>query len=132
MKLSDIKKGYAGLNAGQWVDNLPVQLFDGISLKLRRIGNPDFLTMQAKLNEESSDLSSEANDQRILKECVISTCLLDWKGVDDPFTIDTARELLADPDLGGPFWNLLLLGLNKLTENAKAALEADTKNSPTP
>lgn len=127
-KFADIKRGYAGLNAGQWVSNLGIPLFDGVSLQLRRIGNPDYMAMQDKLREESSDLSADANDQRIFRESVVHTCLMDWKGVDDPFSVDTAKELLADPDLGTPFWALIATGLNRLMEDAQAQLEADEKN----
>ena len=132
LKLSDIKKGYAAMNAGAWVGDIPIPLFDGIKLKVRRLWNPDYVALHDKLGEDKTDLSEADNDRRISDECLAETVLVGWEGVDDKFTVDTARVMLKDPDMGGVFRNAILWAASRVGDQVKADLEADTKNSPAP
>ncbi len=132
MKLADIKKGYAAMNAGAWVGDIPIPLFDGIRLRVRRLWNPDYVALHDQLSEDNTDLSEAANGRRITDECLLQTVLVGWDGVDDPFSIDAARLMLADPDMGTVFRNAVFWASSHVGDQVKADLEADAKNSPAP
>lgn len=128
MKIADFKKGYGDLNAGVWVSDIPLPLFDGISLRVTRLWTPAYSALHDKLSEESSDLSEEANARRITDACLVGSVLLDWKGLDDPFSADIASQLLADPDVGGPFRSAIIYAATHAADVVAAQLKADEKN----
>jgi hypothetical protein len=128
MKISDLKKGYAGMNAGMWVDGIPLPLYAGVRLKVRRLWNPDYAALHDKLSEVSSDLSADANEKRITDECLLGACLLDWGGLDDAFSADVARDLLADAEAGPAFRSALIYAAAHVADQVVAQLEADAKN----
>ena len=128
MKVSDIKKGYAGMNAGVWVGDIPLPLFGGIKLKVRRLWNPDYAALHDKMSEDKTDLSESANETRITTECLLQTCLLDWEGVEDAFSIDIARDLINDPEAGSVFRSAVLYAANHVADQVQAQIEADAKN----
>lgn len=132
MKLDTLKRGYAMLNAGIWVDDIPQAMFKGISLKVRRLWNPDYRELHAQLSEETSDLSPEGNAERITTACLLQTCLLDWKGIDEPFTAALAADLAADPEAGQAFRGAVLWAANSAGDKVEAQVETDAKNSETP
>lgn len=132
MKLSDIKRGYAGMNAGAWVGDIPFPLFGGIRLKVRRLWNPDYQALHDKLEEERGEVAQvdrADTDREITDECLISTCLLGWEGVDDAYTADAARDLLADPEAGPSFRSAVIYAANHVGDAVKTQMEADAKNS---
>lgn len=134
MNLATLKKGYAGMNAGVWVGPIPYALYDRIRIKSRRLWNPDYQVLHDKLSAERSALSAEAqeseqeSERRITTECLLETCVLDWEGIDDPFSVDAARAFLADADAGPTFRNALLYAAAHVADEIKAQLEADEKN----
>lgn len=128
MKVSGLKQGYAALNASDWVGEIPFPLFEGVKLKVRRLWNSEWAALAEKLGDETSDLSKDANDVRIERECLARACLDDWKGIDDAYTPELAIELLADPEAGRDFRNALLWCANQREGQVKAQLEADEKN----
>lgn len=128
MKISDLKKGYAGMNAGVWVDGIPLPLFGGVKLKVRRLWNPDYAALHDKLSDVSSDLSAQANERRITDECLIGACLLDWEGLEDAFSADVARDLLADVEAGPAFRSALIYAAAHVADQVAAQMEADAKN----
>jgi hypothetical protein len=133
MKVSDIKKGYAGLNAGVWVGDLPFPLFAGIKLKVRRLWNPDYTALHEKLTAAAAPVPGAAADEKagsdaITTECLLDACLMDWQGIDDPFAVNTARDLLADPEAGPSFRNAIFWAANHAGEQMTAQMEADAKN----
>lgn len=128
MKIADMKKGYAAMNGGVWVKDIPAPLFEGISLKVTRLFTPAYNELHDKLIEDGTDLSEEANERRISNECLAQTVLLDWKGVDDAFSIDTVRDLLGDPELGPAFRSAVLWCAQNIGDTVKKQLEGDTAN----
>jgi hypothetical protein len=128
MKISSLKSGYADMNGGAWVGDIPLPLFEGISLKVTRLWTPAYSALHDELSAENSDLSEAANTRRVTDECLVQTVLLDWKGIDDPFSADTARQVLADADVGGPFRSAIIYAATHVADAVKAQLEADEKN----
>ena len=126
MKLADLKKGYVDMNAGVWVGDIPLPLFDGIRLKVRRLWNPDYVALHDKLDIPGADPAT------VTIECLVSACLIDWDGVDDPFSVDAARTMLSDVDIGPVFRSALLYAGQHVADRVKADIEADAKNSLTP
>lgn len=128
MKLADLKNGYAALNVSDWVGNIPLPMFEGISFKVRRQWNTDWLALAERLGTEATDLSEADNQARIERECIAHACLDDWKGIDDPYAPDLAISILADPDAGRSFRNAVLWAANQREAQVKAQIEADEKN----
>lgn len=128
ISLASMKKGYAGMNAGVWVGDIPLPLFDGITLQVTRLWTPTYAALHEKLSADMTDLSAEANEKRMTDECLVQTVLLGWKGVDDPYSQETARQLIADPDMGVAFRNAIIWAATHVAEQVKAQLEADAKN----
>lgn len=128
MKLSDLGKGYAALNAGDWIGNIPFALFDGVRFKVCVLWNPDFVALYETLSAENSDLSVDANNRRMFDECLVRTCLVGWDGVDDAYSGDTAAAILADPQSGAQFKRAIIWAEIQLREKVKAQIEADEKN----
>ncbi len=127
MKLADIKKGYAAMNAGAWVSGIPQFLFDGERLKVRRLWNPDYVALHDRLSEEKTDLSEAANESRITDACLAETVLIDWE-LEDPFSAEAVAIALADPVTGGPLRSAILWAATHLGDQVKADLKADAKN----
>jgi hypothetical protein len=124
LKLGDIKQATSKIEQGAWVKDLPN--LPGVSVRVRGYGNSDYRRLLAKLRPQFSDdpVEQEKVDNRLLAE----TILLDWDGIDDtPYSPETARELLADPDLA-----VLRMGVNYaasvVVKEGQAAIEADLKN----
>lgn len=123
MKLSDLGKGYAALNAGDWVGDIPLPLFTGIRLKVRRLWNPDHVALNDKLLADGVTDEGER-----LKRCLSEAVLLDWDGVEDAFSKDAAAAVLADPDSGKAFEGAIIWAAGQLADKVKASIEADEKN----
>ncbi len=128
MKFTDMKKGYAALNAGDWVGDIPLPLFDGIRLKVTRLWTPAYSALHDKLGEDVTDLSEADNEKRITDECLVQSVLLGWDGVEDAYSVDLARKMIADPDMGSVFRSAILYAAGHLADTIKANLAADEKN----
>lgn len=123
MKFSDMRKGYAGMNAGVWVGDIGLPLFDGIQLKVRRLWNPDYIALYEKLMGEPDAVEAD-----VVTKCLLDTCLVDWSGVDDPYTPEAARTNMEDPEFGTVFRGAVLWSANKVAAQMKEQIEADAKN----
>ena len=97
MDIEDIEIDPAILEGGAWVGSIPDM--PGLLLKVRGIGNHDYLKHAAELRGERPSPSDDA----ILSACLHRTVLLDWEGIegDDggqiPFSSDMAEKYLTDP-----------------------------------
>jgi hypothetical protein len=128
LKLSDMKKGYAQMNAGVWVGDIPLPLFDGVRLKVARLWNPAYSALHDKLSEGKPDPLPDDVAKAITDECLLTTCLSGWDGVEDAFTADAGAALLADPDAGPVFRSALIYAATHVADQVKAQIEADEKN----
>lgn len=128
MNLTQLRAGYAALNAPDWVGDLPFPLFEGVSLKVRRAFTADWVDLVGKLRAEKTDLSEDENERRIERECLARVALSDWQGIDDAYTPDLAISLLADPDVGPAFRGCVWHAIGKREDAVKAATDAAEKN----
>ena len=101
-----------GLDLGLSQGRLPTLAhLTAVRLKVRGLGNADYRRLQARLYEAVPRAKKVAGridpdeQDRILTQCLVDTCLLDWDGLegDDgkhlPFSREKAAELLSDPAL---------------------------------
>jgi hypothetical protein len=109
MKLSDGRIDPSKLEDGSWVDNVPELL--GVRFKVRGTNNKDWRKLNARLIDATprkrrmgGRLDPDEQD-RIMNELLLKTCLLDWDGIEDddgkplPYSLELARKLLNDPSL---------------------------------
>ena len=107
MKLSEITVDAARIEDGEWVENIPEM--EGLSLRVRGIGNAPFRRMQSRLidalprNRRVGGRIDPADQDRITGQCLAATVLLDWKGLeaDDgsalPYCTEEAKKFLTEP-----------------------------------
>lgn len=126
MKIIDIRKGYAQMNGGVWVGDIPMPLFDGIRLKVRRLWNPDYAALHEKLMAAQKEPDPE--DPVLVNQCLVEACLLDWDGVEDAYSIETARQMMNDPDFGSVFRSAVIWAATRVADRVAAQLKADEKN----
>jgi hypothetical protein len=125
VKLGEIKNVTSKIEQGAWVKDLPN--LPGVAVRVRGYGNSDYRRKLAKLRPQmlSDDpAEQEALDARLMAE----TILVDWDGIDDtPYSPETAKTLLADPDLAA-----FRMGVNYaasvVAREGQQTLEADAKN----
>jgi hypothetical protein len=122
MKVSDLKVGYARLNAGELVGGLPFPMFENVKLRVRRIWNAEFSALHASLIEDGK------TDAEAFDECLVSKSLVGWEGIDDAYTPETGKALLADTEVGGVFRSAVIFAATQLGTQVRAAIEADEKN----
>jgi len=134
LKLSDIKRGYAAMNAGVWVDNIPLPLFEGVRLQVRRLWNPDFAALWEKLTDGKPDPLPDADQRAVMTQCLAQTVLIGWDGTEDVYSPAAALALLSDDEADGsnPVRMAVIRAANSVADRVKAQLEADEKNSATP
>jgi hypothetical protein len=125
MKFDDIVEIGKRSEEGAWVDGLAH--FNGLALKVRGAMNSDFEALFSKLwgpvpADKRED--PEIND-RIEKECIVKTILLDWKGIDDfpatPENVEKALEVRT-------FKQAVMTAARVVATRGRDQLEADTGN----
>lgn len=133
MKLSNIKRNIAAEKSGRWID-IKLPDFDGVALKVRGIGNPDYEALKSRLvdarapEDREKDLSAEEIAQ-LLGDAIV----LDWRGIlnDDntPLAFDraTAMKLLSDQDYGD-FRSAVIWAAQNVGRDRYASAEQDAKN----
>jgi hypothetical protein len=108
LELADISINVDKLENGGWVDKIPGM--GDARLKVRGIGNADYIALQEKLltavpqelRTENRPVDSELH--RIVTECLIETVLLDWEslfvnGQPVAYAKPLARKLIEHPAL---------------------------------
>jgi hypothetical protein len=137
MKMKDVAVDSARAETGDWVDD--IQDMEGLRLKVRGANNKDWRRLQMKLiakvprkRRMSGNLDPEDADN-ITNQCLLDTCLLDWEGLDGddgqplPFSRETAKKLLTDPDYRR-FRDAVSWAANKIAEEGAADHEDDAGN----
>ncbi len=124
MKLSDIRIDMDVVEAGEWVDNIPI--LPGIELFTRGYRNKDWCAFEGRLIRSSGShqasmhvpaeyrgLSHLASD-RITNSCLYETCLRDWRGFDEPYDSEKARKLIFEHEFrlfrDGVLWAAMQVG----------------------
>ena len=101
----DIKKSF-GTNSTLENEGVWIELGDGASIKVARVGNKENkailkkLIAPHKMAARNDKLADEIWD-KITVESIAATILLDWKGIEDdgkplPYTKENATRLLTD------------------------------------
>lgn len=135
MKLSEQKRIRHAVEQGGWVDNIAIDGFEGIALKVRGMGNADYNRMYSDLaaalppekkNADGTPVDAEA--ERIMIECLKRTVLVAWKGIEDEFSADAVDGIFADPDLAPAWRAAVLYAARSMTRGVREAIEADAKN----
>jgi hypothetical protein len=107
MKLSDATLDAERQEKGAWIGDIPE--LEGLSLLVRGVNNADWRRLQTKLMEavpRKKRIGRLDVDEmeRIQSTCLLSACLLDWKGLEDdegqpiPYDKEMARKLLFEPE----------------------------------
>jgi hypothetical protein len=110
--LKKIKKAYGTDQKlaveGKWFS---LSMLDGVEVKVAKSGNPNYEKMAQRLYKPYQDqirrkiTLSDSVTKRITTELLVNTLLMDWKGMpgeegmEVPFSKETAREILDDPEL---------------------------------
>jgi hypothetical protein len=135
MKLGELTVDPNRVENGAWVEDIPE--LQGLRLKVRGNNNADWRRLQAKLLDAvprkkrmGGRVDPEEQD-RIISSCLLSTCLLDWEGLEDgdgkpiPFSKQTAQKLLTEPEYrrfrDGVIWASNVVGDNIESEVEDAA-----------
>lgn len=133
MKLSNIKRNVAAEKSGRWID-VKLPEFDGVSFKVRGLGNPDYEALKARLFETRSPADREKDlSADEIAQLLSETILLGWRGIlnDDntPLVFDaaTAMKLLTDPDYGD-FRSAVIWAAQNVGRDRYASAEQDAKN----
>lgn len=102
MDIARLKTDPAREDEGVWVE-----VGDGASLKLARIGNRRYReATQRRFKPYRRALRagtlSEATSEQLMAEVLAETVLLDWRGLMDrgtpvPYSVDQAKAVLCDP-----------------------------------
>jgi hypothetical protein len=125
---------------GDWVTDIPD--WGDLRLKVRGINNADWRRLQAKLIEavprqkRLRGMIDPEEQDRINRTCLLNTCLLDWANLSDngsavPYSKETARALLFDPECE-PFQDAVTFAARVVAERMDNAAEDAVGNSPAP
>lgn len=110
MKISDIRRGTAEVEAGAWISDIPN--LPGISLFTRGVQNQDWINleqrlMQSRVRQASMNYIpshyctiSASAAAAITNSCLHQTCLRDWRGLDEPYNFELAGKLIFESE----FW----------------------------
>jgi hypothetical protein len=137
MKLSDIKIDLGRLEGGDWIDNIPGM--SELALRVRGIGNSEYRQLQAKLIDalpRQKRLAARTDVtimEGVTTECLVETCLLDWRGLTDeadaelPYSKEMARELMTNPAYRA-FRDAVTWAAGIVADQRVSDLETDEKN----
>ncbi|RAI44704.1 hypothetical protein [Rhodoplanes roseus] len=105
MKTADIKTNSARQESGAWIGDIPemgdfeVRVRGAQCASARALRNKLIRALPAKLRTDPAGIPIEELD-RIETEVILGAILLEWRNwEDEPYSPDTARRVLADPDL---------------------------------
>lgn len=136
MQISKIKQAGAKVRQGAWVSDIPVPGFDGVSLKVRGINNPDARRLREKLARGAvtpggGSVASEKLDA-INAEVIVEAILLDWNFTenDEPlaFSKEKLAEFLADPDIGPLLRDAASYAASVVADQGSDEIKAAAKN----
>src|SRR5262245_40290355 len=108
MKLTEIAVDPDRVENGAWVDDIPE--LQGLRLKVRGNNNADWRRLQARLldavprKKRMGGRVDPDEQDKIIGSCLLSTCLLDWDGLEDddgapiPYSKQMAQKLLNEPE----------------------------------
>jgi len=133
VKLSNIKRNVAAEKSGRWID-IKLPEFDGVSFKVRGLGNPDYEALKARLIEARAPEDREKDlDANEIAQLLSETILHGWRGIlnDDntPLVFDpgAAMQYLADQDYGD-FRSAVIWAAQNVGRDRYASAEQDAKN----
>lgn len=100
LKIASLKADLNRENDGDWVE---YPAWDGVSFKVSGFRKPEYQVERDKvfrrLSREHKGKPVPLDVQRAALGPVIAQHLLhDWKGLDEPYSGDRARELLSQPE----------------------------------
>lgn len=108
MELSSFKRNSAAAAEGRWVDGIPRA--PGLRLRVRGLSSPKAVACRRKKERQVEKKDRERGggfkpevEQRITREVLHETILLEWDGLKDdgqpiPYSEEMAGQLLLDPD----------------------------------
>jgi hypothetical protein len=124
MKLDDIRAMDGRAQYGAWVAST---LIPGASFKVRADGNTDFerivMDLWSKVPADRKDNEDEAKSVSV--QALAGAILLDWAGIDEPYSGEAALEALKI-DL---FRRAVVAASRVVAVHGRETLEADAKNS---
>jgi hypothetical protein len=124
------------LEDGDWVKDIPEM--EDLELLVKGVNNSRYRSLQRKLiaavprARRATGLTDDDSD-RIMTECLLQTCLLDWRNLlgDDgkqiPFSKEAARALMFDPAYKS-FHDAVLWAATMVSEQRAQDIEAAAKN----
>jgi hypothetical protein len=135
IKISSLKADLKRENEGDWVP-YPELGDPDVAFKVRAVSNAEF---QAKRDRESKKLSQQYGSKTIPQEefdraqgrLLAEEILLDWKGLDVPYSPHFAEEILTDPAHRAIREAVVACAI-RLTEIRVEFVEAAVKNSAPP
>lgn len=124
MKLEDLSKIDTLVQDGGWVGNL--RNLPGVRLKVRGEMNTDYQRRAAELYAEVPEQERARPEavERIETALLHETVLIDWNGIEEPFTPENALQALQSP----VFRRAVQIASRAVGEIGAASLEADAKN----
>jgi hypothetical protein len=130
MKLSESRRNLAAEKSGRWID-CEIEDAGRFAVKVRGLGNPDYLAKLAALREERSPDKKDAPlSADELADLILDTVLLDWRGIDDApprFDRDFVRGVLVDEEQSD-LLNAIIVAARRVGRDKFASLEQDAKN----
>jgi hypothetical protein len=109
MKMSSFKSDMTKVEGGVWIGDIPDM--GDLRLKVRPIGNPDYLRVLSQLTDTAprhtkrgGRIIDHAVKASIAARTLADTVLLDWEGLEDddgkplPYSAEIAKKMLLDPE----------------------------------
>lgn len=109
MEIGSLKRDAAGIEAGQWVGDIPNM--GNLRLRVRGFSSPSVVTarsrkeraVERKERRRDGGLKPEAA-MRVLSETLHEVVLLDWDGITEdgkpvPYSKELAKTWLTDPNM---------------------------------
>jgi hypothetical protein len=127
----DIRETNSKIEQGAWIKNLPD--LPGVEVRVRGIPNSEYSKFVAKIrgNYSQHELADESVQEQIFVQALAECVLIDWKGIDDPFSKETALDYLTDPTMA-VFRRAIDWATGQVTRTSYNGLDADLKNSSGP
>jgi hypothetical protein len=109
MDITSFKRDAAGIDAGQWVGDIPNT--GDLRLRVRGFTSPTVVAVRSR-KERAVERKDRRRDgglkpeaaMRVLSETLCEVVLLDWDGITDggkpvPYSKDLAKKWLSDPNM---------------------------------
>lgn len=130
MNFEQLAKIDGRINAGGWVGDLPD--LPGVSFKVRSTSNWDYQRLNAQLRpprKEDEPELTEAENTAIQTVLLRETILLDWSGIDEPFSEEAATRYLALHVVRAGVWYAAAVVASQGTEEAALTEKNSSKPS---